>query len=387
MNNTIIICTSNFNGGVGRVLSLLIEKLNSLNYDVQLVLTVEQHNKGTISIPDIPCFNLFKVKNKDTFISQLLMICARFVCKFNCDYGSILKYYSRNFQRVSAYKKYLSRFNNPLIISFLNEPIFLSLLSSKNNSVIISERTDPSMFFGNKTTMAFIRKEYPKSRYMVCQSPSAEDWYNTNSNKINTTVIFNPIKSNLPIHNNSNSKKIVNFCRISKEKNLKMLIKAFEKLHNDFNDLKLEIIGNAAGEDAEKYLLELQSYVDTQNLNDYVIFRKGTTDIHSIVKDYLMFVSSSDFEGMSNSMLEAMAMGMPVVCTDCPAGGARAVIKDHENGLLVPVGDVDAMYRAMKELIENPELADTLGKNASNIRETQSVENITNQWLEIIEKE
>lgn len=57
-----------------------------------------------------------------------------------------------------------------------------------------------------------------------------------------------------------------------------------------------------------------------------------------------MFVSSSDFEGISNSMLEAMGMGLPVVVTDCPVGGARMVIQDGVNGLLVPVGDTKTMY-------------------------------------------
>jgi glycosyltransferase involved in cell wall biosynthesis len=83
-------------------------------------------------------------------------------------------------------------------------------------------------------------------------------------------------------------------------------------------------------------------------------------------------------------MLEAMALGLPVVCTDCPAGGARAVIEDHINGLLVPVGDVEALYNAMKELIDNPELAAKISSNATAIRDTLSVDKITNQWLELI---
>ena len=83
-------------------------------------------------------------------------------------------------------------------------------------------------------------------------------------------------------------------------------------------------------------------------------------------------------------MLEAMAIGMPVVCTDCPAGGARAVIKDHENGLLVPVRDEEKMYLAMKELIENPKLADELSQKAVQIREEQSLDKIIEKWMEII---
>ena len=97
-----------------------------------------------------------------------------------------------------------------------------------------------------------------------------------------------------------------------------------------------------------------------------------------------MFVSSSDFEGMSNSMLEAMGMGLPTICTDCPAGGARAIIKDHENGILVPIKDVESMYRAMKEVAENKELAEKLSVNGTKLRDELSVDKIVSQWLEVI---
>ena len=98
-----------------------------------------------------------------------------------------------------------------------------------------------------------------------------------------------------------------------------------------------------------------------------------------------MFVSSSDYEGISNSMIEAMAIGLPTICTDCPAGGARAIIKDHENGILVPVNDVEAMYKAMKEIAENEELAEKISFNGTKLKEELSVDKIVNQWLEIIE--
>lgn len=78
-------------------------------------------------------------------------------------------------------------------------------------------------------------------------------------------------------------------------------------------------------------------------------------------------------------------MGMPCVCTDCPAGGARAVIKNEVNGLLTPVGDAKALADAMIRIAENPDFAEMLGKNASEIRKTQSVEKITDRWMEIID--
>ena len=97
-----------------------------------------------------------------------------------------------------------------------------------------------------------------------------------------------------------------------------------------------------------------------------------------------MYVSSSDYEGISNSMLEAMAIGMPVVCTDCPIGGAKATIKDGENGLLVPIKDADALYMGMKKVIEDKALADKLSHNAAKLRDELSLDKITDRWIELL---
>ena len=107
-------------------------------------------------------------------------------------------------------------------------------------------------------------------------------------------------------------------------------------------------------------------------------------NVHEKIKDAAMFVSSSDREGISNSMLEAMAIGLPCVCTDCAGGGARMMIEDHVNGLLVPMKDVNALYLAMKEVIENPELAETMSRNAVKIKDRLRPEVICQQMLDAI---
>ena len=84
-------------------------------------------------------------------------------------------------------------------------------------------------------------------------------------------------------------------------------------------------------------------------------------------------------------MLEAMAIGLPTICTDCPAGGARAVIKDHENGILTPVGDVEALAYAMCEVADNPELAEKLSYNGTKIRQDLSTDNIIIEWMKLID--
>ena len=132
------------------------------------------------------------------------------------------------------------------------------------------------------------------------------------------------------------------------------------------------------------YIDSIIEHIKHHNCENCIHIMPSRKDIHDYIKNYAMFVSSSDFEGMSNSMLEAMAMGLPCVCTDCPAGGARAVIKDGENGLLTPVGDSHTFYLAMKKITENPELADKLSENSVKIRDEQSVDKIIKKWMELI---
>ena len=87
---------------------------------------------------------------------------------------------------------------------------------------------------------------------------------------------------------------------------------------------------------------------------------------------------------MSNAMLEAMAIGMPVICTDCPIGGANAVIQNGENGILTQVGNAEELSEAMKKIAGDKAFADKLSKNASQIREKMSLENTARKWMELL---
>ena len=98
-----------------------------------------------------------------------------------------------------------------------------------------------------------------------------------------------------------------------------------------------------------------------------------------------MYVNSSDHEGISNAMLESMAIGLPVVCTDCPCGGARMIIKNEQNGMLVPVNDKDALRKAMEKVISDNTLRKNISKEASKLKDELNQEKIVGKWKELIE--
>lgn len=386
-------------GGAERVLSVLSRGFVEVGYEVSLILTHQKLEDAKLktlhkNVKVISLENQIANKGNVSFGARLKMLQGRLegklcrsLLKKESEKGLIDKYWARNFEKVEWLQGYLKRHKNTTCIAFLYDTIFLSLLANKKtgNTLIISERGDPEQSLGSKTTMAFLYRMFQAANHIVFQSPDVRDWYKENLN-IEGTVIFNPITDDLPIpFEGERQKKIVNFCRISKQKNLELLVKAYARLYRDYPVYDLYIYGDPVGNGVDGYLEHIKHVAKENGLAGKIHLLPGRPDIHEAIRDYAMFVSSSDFEGMSNSMLEAMAMGMPAVCTDCPAGGARAVIQDQENGLLVPITDEKKLYLAMKEIIENPDLAEKLSKNARKIREQQAIENIMTQWMELID--
>ena len=202
----------------------------------------------------------------------------------------------------------------------------------------------------------------------------------------NSVIIRNPITSQLPeMFDGERKSKIVNFCRIASQKNLILLADAFKLFLADYPDYILEIYGITSTESARAYKEKLLKHIEDLGIQDRMFIYNAVSDIHQKICDSKIYVSSSDYEGLSNSMIEAMAMGLPCVCTDCLGGGAREMIKDGENGLLVPVKDADAMYRAMCRMVQEEGLAQRCSENAYKVRTELSVENIVNQWINAIE--
>lgn len=102
-----------------------------------------------------------------------------------------------------------------------------------------------------------------------------------------------------------------------------------------------------------------------------------------IVNAY-MYVCTSNYEGLSNALLESMAMGLAIVSTDSSGGGAREVIKDGVNGYLVPINDEAKLAERIISLIENPEKAFAMGQKAIEIRDELSEKVVCDEWEKII---
>ena len=112
-----------------------------------------------------------------------------------------------------------------------------------------------------------------------------------------------------------------------------------------------------------------------------MIFRGFSDNVKEEIIDSAMFVLSSDYEGISNSMIEALAMGIPVISTDCPGGGSRIYIENNVSGLLIPVGDKGALVDAMGKIAGNEEFAKQLSENSVKIRVNYGLSRIADKFL------
>ena len=121
-------------------------------------------------------------------------------------------------------------------------------------------------------------------------------------------------------------------------------------------------------------------------LQEKIVFHGFCSRVAEETKDAAMFVLCSNYEGISNSLVEALAMGIPTIATDCPVGGCKSYISDHVNGILIPVGDGEALTEAMKEIAGNEKLAASLSAEAAKVRERFSVERIARAMLEALEE-
>lgn len=244
--------------------------------------------------------------------------------------------------------------------------------------LVLSERNDPKSYPEEKILRAVRWLAYRLCSGVVFQTEEAKNFFSSAVKK-KSTVIHNPIVCELPERSGKRDHRIINWCRLNSQKNLDLLIDSFADISSDFPDYILEIYGEGP---EEKRLTEKIRDIDLENR---IYLRGFSSEIHSKAVDASLFVSSSDFEGISNSMLEAIAMGIPSICTDCPSGGARETIENGVNGILVPVGDRKEMAKAMKRVLSDEKLSERIGSEGKKLKEKLSVSSVLKLWLDFID--
>ena len=126
--------------------------------------------------------------------------------------------------------------------------------------------------------------------------------------------------------------------------------------------------------------MQIQTKINAMGLAERVHLHASRKDIFDCIRTARLFVLTSDFEGMPNALMEAMALGLPCISTDCRPGGARTLIESGKNGIIVPTRNVNALADKMKYMLDNPQEAERMAEEAYKIGETHTNKVTFDRW-------
>lgn len=264
-----------------------------------------------------------------------------------------------------------------VVCTFVSDTCFsvrLATLGVKT-TVVSAERGDPfTLPYAWKLLVGWT---YRNSDYCLFQLSQARDFFGEKVIK-KSFVIPNVFVQEVGLtpYYGKRRKTIVSAGRFVAEKRFEVLIEAFSRVSRVHPEYRLILYGE--GQFLEKYKL-LAEKLGVSELIDYPGYVK---EIARTIREDGIFVLPSKYEGIPNTLIEALSIGIPCISTNCTPGGPYFLTKGGKNGILVPVDDVDAMVEAILEVIEDDKVSRTLSEKGPEIIEELKPSVIDRQWIE-----
>lgn len=272
---------------------------------------------------------------------------------------------------------YLKEQNACICISFDILANILLILSAPAKCLrVISERNAPRQTNLSKSSKILRKMTYWRCDRCVFQTEGARDCY---SKRIRNRgiIIPNPVKDNLP-YRTGVKKEIVAIGRLEKQKNYCAMINGVISFLDQFPEYTFRIYG------AGSQYHNLKKQIVAKGMDAKIRIEPPTTDIHHKITDAEIFIITSDYEGIPNVLLEAMAMGFPVVAYDCPPGGCSLLVQNEENGILIDSQDEATIARALEKYACDDVFREDMGKNATEVRDRFSLGVIGEKWISLL---
>lgn len=333
-------------GGAGKMIVYLANHFSKIGYDV-VIYVEEQMGKHYEMEPGV------RVYQETEFFKN---------------------YYTRHFRQIFQLRRRVKEINPDLVISFQTNQNALSVLATRgrNIPVIVSERGDPYQY--HDIVAKLKTRVINKAEGGVFQTKKAMQYYGEELQQ-RSVVIYNPNTVTGIERPEKRNNEIAFVGRFDiQQKRQDLAIEAFKIVADSVPDVKLSFYG--AGKEQE--IIKKQAC--DLGIEDRVLFKGLVKDVPNAIKDSRLFLMTSDFEGMPNALIEAMACGLPCVSTDCSPGGASELIQSGENGIVVPCGDAKAIAAAIVRLLNNKEEAEKMGVEAQKIVEELNPAIIYGEW-------
>ena len=345
----IVFVTANLgSGGAERVISLLANEFDRHGYEVEIIFL----KKRLVFYPIQPNIHIV-VADEESHSTKML-------------------------KKMWWLRRYVAKTKPDVVIPFRVSVYTATLFSLLGMCVpiISSERIDPHI---PDPIWDFLRRLLlPFTTHLVVQTSYIKSYYPKFIQK-KTSVILNPVNEAVfDIIEGQVSKvsRIISVARLDPQKNQQMMIQAFAKIADKFPDWKLVIYGEGS------LRTELESLISNLKLHGRVLLPGRTDHVIDELRKSKVFCFSSNYEGLSNSMIEALCVGLPIVTTH--VSGTEDIVVDGENGFVVPVNDEQAMTNALERLLSHEQLLDEMGKRNGQKAMMFSMNTIYSQWEKII---
>lgn len=337
-------------GGAERVISILAEDYRSRGWDVDIVLLLH----------DIMEYDLHEQINVIRFVGK------------NKSYIKNAIYWFKNIRR------YLRVRRPDRVVSFIGRinALVLTTAIGLRLPIVVSERNDPKHDGRSAAMQWYCNKIYRLAKSIVYQNEHEKSCFDKVLDS-RGYIIPNPVSVTATRHERARP-IVATAGRLVEQKNHAMLVSSMKKVKEAFPEAICEVYGDGVLQE------QIEGQIAELDLEETVLLKGCVTDLHERLSDCAVFVMTSNFEGLSNALIEAMMIGLPCITTDYP--GARELIQDGENGMVVPMNDIEALTKAIEKLLANENgYADRLAENAKQSAENFRAEYVLKQWREVIE--
>ncbi len=344
-----------YGGGAERVISVISDQLIKDGEEVGIVISKRKKGEYFLN-PQITVFD--NNKRKKNRILQ-------------------------TFQEIKEIRKVLKKYRPDFVIPFLINPVRETFIASVGLPVkqVSTVRNNPKEM--RKSRRIIQNYVLRNSNVIWLQTAAQKDYIPKTAHK-KSFILPNPVDQSILNafweRQEHDTIELIMTGRLHEQKNYPMLINAVSIVHEKYPNVRLRIFGQGPKQE------ELMALIEEKKASGYICLCGRTNNpLEELLKSDI-FVFSSDYEGMPNALMEAMAIGLPCISTDCPTG-PKELIGDNERGMLVPVNNTQEMANAIIGMIDNPIKAQKMGCEAKNyISKKYSPEIITQALIENLVK-
>lgn len=275
-------------------------------------------------------------------------------------------------------RRYIKQASPDVVFSFLAPNNMMNIVNffGLKTTLIVADRNDPRRVPVRGVQRLLRNILYNFAHGVVLQSENNLKYFSRIVQR-KGTVIFNPVNlgENLGVALQcEKKKKIVSVGRLIRQKNPLMLLDAFHMIYEAFPDYTLTYYGEG------DYMERIREQAIRYGISDKVLLPGPQKNIPDHIMDAEIFAMTSEYEGMPNALLEAMGLGLAVVCTK--VSGAIDIIEDHANGILVECGNASQLAEALTFFLTNKESRQSCAENAVDVVADLKNDKISRQWLD-----